>query len=323
MYGPIINTHLIQKYFSEDTQETNLGNQDVYKYVSDIISNMLTESRIHKENDDVTLENNFGSDYDHVHEDVDIFVSHGGVVNDVQMTSREDEYSDLIGLDVKQVIFNKTENIMLSAKEDVKFYDVERFAPISHLVSITLIPRLPCIQKLKLYQMVVKSAFLNRYLNVEVNQDVSNYASNKDSVIKNDDYVEVDDDIPFANIMKRIIENITKSQDNATKERDNMVNNVSDNIDDVVNDFLALLDKMSFHFKESVLKWKHLYHQRISLKRKLSKEALKFQEVIQVLEDVTMKVNENHMIVHHCYMLDKMVEHFIQKMQSEFELSMV
>lgn len=74
--------------------------------------------------------------------------------------------------------------------------------------------------------------------NVYFNQDVSNYVINNNSVIKKDDYVEVDD-IPFVNIMKRIMENITKSQDKATREKDHVMNNVSDNIDDVVNDFVT------------------------------------------------------------------------------------
>lgn len=113
--------------------------------------------------------------------------------------------------------------------------------------------------------------------------------------------------------------NITKSQNKVTQEMHNVVNNVSDNIYDVVNDyanndggyipennevhvgfapvnegvtkdasgkriftnvFIASLDSMSFHFKKSVLKWKYLYLKRIALKRKLSKEALTFKEVV-------------------------------------------
>lgn len=59
----------------------------------------------------------------------------------------------------------------------------------------------------------MRSAFLNRYLNVEANQNVSKYVIDNDNVIKKDDYVEVDEDdnIPFANVMKRIIGNTTKS----------------------------------------------------------------------------------------------------------------
>lgn len=60
-----------------------MGNQDVDKDVPDTLSNMLTDSQIHKENDDVTPENNSASDDDHVLEDVEVdtFVAHVGVVN--------------------------------------------------------------------------------------------------------------------------------------------------------------------------------------------------------------------------------------------------
>ena len=82
---------------------------------------------------------------------------------------------------------------------------------------------------------------------------------------------------------------------------------------------------MSFHFKGSELKWKYLCHKRITLERKLSKEALTFEEVVQLMKDVIVKNNENIMIFHIYVddMLDKMVEHFVQQMQSEIELSMV
>ncbi|CAI8618210.1 unnamed protein product [Vicia faba] len=67
MYGPITNHYLIQKNFVDETQES----QDVNKDVSNIMPDMLEiESQIHKENDDVILENNSVSDDDHVHEDV-------------------------------------------------------------------------------------------------------------------------------------------------------------------------------------------------------------------------------------------------------------
>ncbi|KAL5081563.1 hypothetical protein RYX36_009984 [Vicia faba] len=44
------------------------------------------------------------------------------------------------------------------------------------------------------------------------------------------DYVEADedDDIPYANIIKRIIENITKPQEKATQERDKEVVNMDE-----------------------------------------------------------------------------------------------
>lgn len=84
MYGPIRNLHLIQKYFTNDTQETNLGSQDVDKDVSDVMSDMLeTKSQNYKENVDVIPGNNYVSDDDHVYENVEvgIVVDHGGGVN--------------------------------------------------------------------------------------------------------------------------------------------------------------------------------------------------------------------------------------------------
>jgi hypothetical protein len=44
----------------------------------------------------------------------------------------------------------------------------ETFAPISRLESIRLLLGVSCILKFKLFQMNVKSAFLNGYLNEEV-----------------------------------------------------------------------------------------------------------------------------------------------------------
>lgn len=266
----------------------------------------------------------------------------------------------LIGFAVKQVVADKTKNIMLSAEENGIFYDAKTFAPIAHLGAVRLIPRLSCIPKFKLYQMDVKGSFLNRYLNVEVNQDVSNYVTDKNDVINKDDYVEVYDDIPFVNMMKTILEK-------ATQEKDHVVDNVNDNINKVVDDYvgadkgyipknnevhdrsdaindgvtkyvdlskrfvnqsniivdgdkiptnvsIAYLYNVFFHYEESMLKWKYFYHKRITLERKLSKEALSFEEVVQLLEDVIVKDNENIMRLHmYVYdILDKTVEHFFQ-----------
>ncbi|KAL0539750.1 hypothetical protein IC582_023966 [Cucumis melo] len=44
----------------------------------------------------------------------------------------------------------------------------ETFAPVARLEAIRLLLGISCIQKFKLYQMDVKSAFLNGYLNEEV-----------------------------------------------------------------------------------------------------------------------------------------------------------
>lgn len=48
---------------------------------------------------------------------------------------------------------------------------------------------------------------------------------------------------------------------------------------------VAPLDNISFHFEEIVLKWKNVYHRRITPKRELSKEALKCEEIFELLDD--------------------------------------
>lgn len=53
-----------------------------------------------------------------------------------RMTPREDEDFDVIGLDVEQVVANKLENVMLSAKEDESFYDARTFPPTVYLRGI-------------------------------------------------------------------------------------------------------------------------------------------------------------------------------------------
>lgn len=45
------------------------------------------------------------------------------------------------------------------------------------------------------------------------------------------------------------------------------------------------LDNVSSHSRESVLKWKFVYHRRIVPAREISKEALKCEEIVELLED--------------------------------------
>lgn len=115
------------------------------------------------------------------------------VFNDVQteMTHYEDEDFDLIGLDVKLVVAGKSGNMIMSAEEYGNLYDAETFAHIAHIGAIKLLLELSCILKFKLYQMDIKNAFLDRYLNVKVNQDVSNVVIDMDGTIEKNDYVEV------------------------------------------------------------------------------------------------------------------------------------
>lgn len=73
------------------------------------------------------------------------------------MTPHEDEDFDLSGLDMKQVVTDKSGNTMLFAEEDESFCDAETLYHITRLRAIILIPRQSCILKLKFCQMNVKS----------------------------------------------------------------------------------------------------------------------------------------------------------------------
>lgn len=54
---------------------------------------------------------------------------------------------------------------------------------------------------------------------------------------------------------------------------------------------IHMLDNISFHYEESVLKWNYMYHRRIAPKREMSKEALKCEEIVELLEDAqVMKI---------------------------------
>lgn len=47
----------------------------------------------------------------------------------------------------------------------------------------------------------------------------------------------------------------------------------------------VLMDNVSFHSEDSLLKWKYVYHTRIAPKRDLLKEALECSEIMELLED--------------------------------------
>lgn len=100
------------------------------------------------------------------------------------MTPHYDEDFDLIDPDVEQVVTIKLRNTMLHAEEDETFFDTETFEPIDHLGAIILIPKLLCILKFKFFHMDVKNTSIIKCLNVEVNKNVSNYATDNDGVIK-------------------------------------------------------------------------------------------------------------------------------------------
>lgn len=45
------------------------------------------------------------------------------------------------------------------------------------------------------------------------------------------------------------------------------------------------LENVSFQSEESVMKWKYVYHRRITPERELSKEALTCENIVDLLED--------------------------------------
>lgn len=53
-----------------------------------------------------------------------------------------------------------------------------------------------------------------------------------------------------------------------------------------INVLIAPLDNVLFHYNESVFKWKLMYHWRMASERKLSKEQLKCEEIVELILDV-------------------------------------
>lgn len=107
------------------------------------------------------------------------------------MNPHNDGYFGLINLYMEQFVTNKYGNTLLSAEEDGSFCDAGIFDPTAHLRATRLILRLSCMMKFKFCPMHVKITFLNRYLKVDASQFVSKHVTNKEGVIKNDDFVEV------------------------------------------------------------------------------------------------------------------------------------
>lgn len=48
---------------------------------------------------------------------------------------------------------------------------------------------------------------------------------------------------------------------------------------------ISPLENVSFQSEESVMKWKYVYHRRITPERELSKEALTCENIVDLLED--------------------------------------
>ncbi|KAL0561561.1 hypothetical protein IC582_001995 [Cucumis melo] len=97
--------------------------------------------------------------------------------NNVWTLVPKPEGANIIG--TKWIFKNKTDEVGCATKNKARLvvqgyaqvervYFDETFAPISRLESINLLVGISCIQRFKLYQMDVKSAFLNGYLNEEV-----------------------------------------------------------------------------------------------------------------------------------------------------------
>ncbi|KAA0042159.1 putative gag-pol polyprotein [Cucumis melo var. makuwa] len=97
--------------------------------------------------------------------------------NNVWTLVPKPEGANIIG--TKWIFKNKTDEAGCATKNKARLvaqgyaqvervYFDETFAPISRLESINLLVEISCIQRFKLYQMDVKSAFLNGYLNEEV-----------------------------------------------------------------------------------------------------------------------------------------------------------
>lgn len=80
------------------------------------------------------------------------------------------------------------------------------------------------------------------------------------------------------------------------------------------NVLVVPLDNVSFISKESVLKWKFMYHMKISIERELSKEALKCHKVIELLEDAQI----TKIIPKIGTFYPKLVKYFIVNMPKEF-----
>ncbi|CAI8608098.1 unnamed protein product [Vicia faba] len=142
MYGPMRN-HLSQKYFGEETQESNMENQNIDKYVPNILSDMLErEYQIHKENDGEINENNFVSD--DVHEDVegDTRVTHVGVVNnhDEKRNFASKGKQDHIVEDVEKNIETLCEDVLLLTNQETLCYLLKKMEVFMMLKLLIILP---------------------------------------------------------------------------------------------------------------------------------------------------------------------------------------
>lgn len=139
LYRPLINHHLIHMSVGEEFQESNIGNQDIYKDVSDILQDMLTKYHIHEdvEVDYAKGDGGVVNTHDHIKtlcEDmiskdeslllVYVLFSKGTqYIND--MTPHNDKVFDPIGFDIEQVVTLLPINTKIYAKEHGIFCDAK------------------------------------------------------------------------------------------------------------------------------------------------------------------------------------------------------
>lgn len=303
--------------YREYSHETRLNSPDDDNIVPYIMSNILTKSQVHKENDD------------HVHEEVEIDASidNGGVITNHDhalgdlktlgeiliskdaililvcatkrkqyiLTTPKDKYAHFEeNFDVEQITAVKLRNSMIFAYEGGSIHNS------LPLVGTTILsPRLSFFMKFNLYQMDVHSASLNMYLNEEV------------------------EELLLASIMRNIMEN------NLSKNINNVVKNYVSVDEDVI-----LMNRDVYDRFESVnegvtmvgdLILKYLCQIRIALEGMLLKEALIFVDDVQQLEEVIVKDNDNlkKALMYGVDLSDNTLEHVVHQMQSNLELNMI
>lgn len=113
------------------------------------------------------------SDGDHIQEDMEEYVNEKLNDTEVHMNTKSNE-----------TITRKKAQLVAQDYAQIKWVDFdEAFTPIDHLEAIIMFLGLSCSLMFTHYQMDVKSAFLNGYLNVEVCQDRNTDVNNIKNVI--------------------------------------------------------------------------------------------------------------------------------------------
>lgn len=153
---------------------------------------------------EVDIIRNFVSDDDLV--EVDIIVAHVDGVNNNNKkrnkayTAEDVEHANDNLNDIEVPLNKKSNDIVTRKKEKFVAQDYAQIKGVDFDEASILIARLEAIKMFlslsyslmfTLYQMDVKSVFINRYLSVEVNHDLSNDVTDMDGVIKKDNCVEV------------------------------------------------------------------------------------------------------------------------------------